>query len=99
MNTALPLSIAQALAPLAPRGSVVHQIMRPRFAVTHCSQCGQSFGSGPSGFSHCADHAPTSEPEEGYCSACAGSGEGLWEGDVCRVCKGSGMVWYPAEVA
>ena len=31
-----------------------------RFAVTHCSQCGGSFGPGDAGFSHCEDHrAPT----------------------------------------
>lgn len=26
------------------------------FAQTHCSQCGQSQGAGPSGYSACADH-------------------------------------------
>jgi hypothetical protein len=28
----------------------------PRFANTYCSQCGQNFGPGDSGFSHCEDH-------------------------------------------
>lgn len=28
-----------------------------------------------------------------YCSACAGSGEGMAEGTTCRTCKGSGEVW------
>ena len=30
-----------------------------RFPETWCSQCGQSFGPGDSGFSNCADHKPT----------------------------------------
>lgn len=29
----------------------------PRFANVSCSQCGNDFGPGDSGFSHCADHA------------------------------------------
>ncbi|MDN7803139.1 hypothetical protein [Burkholderia gladioli] len=28
----------------------------PRFAVTHCSQCGTALGPGDAGVSHCADH-------------------------------------------
>lgn len=28
--------------------------------------------------------------EEGYCSACAGSGEGQYEGSRCSTCKGRG---------
>ena len=27
-----------------------------KFAETFCSQCGQAFGPGDSGFSHCSDH-------------------------------------------
>ncbi|HEJ2443634.1 TPA: hypothetical protein SLZ45_005199 [Burkholderia multivorans] len=30
---------------------------RPSFANVYCSGCGQKFGPGNSGFSHCADHA------------------------------------------
>ena len=26
------------------------------------------------------------------CSACNGSGEGLWEGGICHVCRGDGEV-------
>ena len=38
-----------------PLGSkTVHQ---PRFPEVSCSQCGQSFGPGDHGFSHCANHA------------------------------------------
>ncbi|MEK7916616.1 hypothetical protein AAB988_29570 [Burkholderia contaminans] len=29
---------------------------RPRFATVGCSACGQKFGPGNSGFSHCTDH-------------------------------------------
>jgi hypothetical protein len=30
---------------------------QPRFPDVSCSSCGQSFGPGDEGFSHCADHA------------------------------------------
>ncbi|MBR8409800.1 hypothetical protein [Burkholderia cenocepacia] len=29
----------------------------PRFSNVRCSSCGQAFGPGDAGFSHCADHA------------------------------------------
>lgn len=29
-----------------------------RFQNTSCSQCGEDFGPGDSGFSHCSDHTP-----------------------------------------
>lgn len=29
---------------------------KPRFENTSCSQCGQEFGPGDSGFSHCSSH-------------------------------------------
>ena len=29
----------------------------PRFPVVSCSQCGEAFGPGASGYSHCYDHA------------------------------------------
>lgn len=28
----------------------------PRFPVTYCSQCGNAFGPGDHGFSHCKNH-------------------------------------------
>jgi len=31
-------------------------IKSPRFAMTHCSQCGSEQGPGDSGVSHCSDH-------------------------------------------
>ena len=31
-------------------------LMEPKFPVTHCSQCGESFGPGDHGYSHCDDH-------------------------------------------
>jgi hypothetical protein len=40
------------------------QKQAPRFANVSCSQCGQDFGPGDSGFSHCADHAQT--PQRAY---------------------------------
>ena len=30
--------------------------MSPRFANVSCSQCGEDFGPGDNGFSHCDDH-------------------------------------------
>ncbi len=30
------------------------------------------------------------EEDPGYCSACAGSGEGMYDGSTCSSCKGSG---------
>ncbi len=35
---------------------VITDIEEPKFAVTHCSQCGLAFGPGNSGYSHCEDH-------------------------------------------
>ncbi len=32
----------------------------------------------------------THDDEEGLCSNCSGSGEGMADGTVCRVCHGSG---------
>jgi len=74
----------------------LHPIMSapPRFAVTYCSQCGGEFGPGDAGYSHCRDHM-----EEGHCSACSGSGEGMLDGSTCHACKGTGSQWYPVESA
>lgn len=33
---------------------------RPLFAKTLCSQCGQEFGPGDRGYSHCEDHSASS---------------------------------------
>ena len=33
------------------------QTMHPRFLNVFCSQCGQDFGPGEHGFSHCRNHA------------------------------------------
>ena len=30
--------------------------VKPKFEETFCSQCGESFGPGDSGYSHCKDH-------------------------------------------
>ena len=37
------------------------------------------------------------ELEEGTCSNCSGSGEGLWDGGTCTVCHGSGVQMYEVE--
>lgn len=51
------------------------------FAETFCSQCGEVFGPGESGFSHCEDHADRVE-----CPSCKGHRA------VCRFCGGTGVV-------
>ncbi len=38
----------------ASRGEAVSA---PRFSQTFCSQCGDEFGPGDGGFSHCSDHS------------------------------------------
>ena len=41
---------------------------------------------------------PEPEPveyEEGTCASCAGSGEGMYDGQTCHACKGSGSQMYP----
>lgn len=38
------------------------------------------------------------EYEEGACSSCSGSGEGMYDGSTCHACKGSGSQMYPVEV-
>ena len=35
---------------------VLNGICPPRFPVTYCSSCGEEFGPGESGYSHCDDH-------------------------------------------
>ena len=35
------------------------------------------------------------EYEESCCASCSGSGEGMWDGSTCTVCKGTGSQWYP----
>jgi hypothetical protein len=39
--------------------------MAPRFADTHCSQCGKDLGPGDHGVSHCEHHGATS-PQSCY---------------------------------
>lgn len=38
------------------REALVDERIAARFKSVSCSQCGQSFGPGDCGFSHCADH-------------------------------------------
>lgn len=51
----IPQMIGEALL-AAHRGDAANDAA-PKFADTHCSQCGRSFGPGSKGFSHCSDHA------------------------------------------
>lgn len=37
---------------------------KAKFSAVGCSQCGQMFGPGDSGFSHCRDHAGMRPAEE-----------------------------------
>jgi hypothetical protein len=36
--------------------AVIIKAKQPRFLAVYCSACGQCFGPGESGFSHCKDH-------------------------------------------
>lgn len=47
-----------AVAAAVPAPAIVHG---PRFPRVSCSSCGQSFGAGDSGFSHCWEHSGTPE--------------------------------------
>jgi len=42
---------------------------RPRFEQTYCSQCGNEFGPGDEGFSHCADHSHNCDCRSGECES------------------------------
>ncbi len=54
-----------ASEPCRAVGAPVEQPVRPRFELVFCSQCGESFGPGDEGFSHCADHEGE-EPADKY---------------------------------
>ena len=61
MNTptaCIPADRMAAIAASVPPAAIVDG---PRFANVSCSQCGQSFGPGASGFSHCWEHSGTPE--------------------------------------
>lgn len=45
-------------------GQMLQKKERPKFSVTHCSQCGAAFGQGNSGYSHCIDHKGIPEKYE-----------------------------------
>ncbi len=40
---------------------------------------------------------PNVEQELVYCGNCNGSGEGLYNGAVCYVCKGLGEIWVDVK--
>jgi len=48
---------------------------------------------------HITDPEPEDEPEEddGYCYACAGTGEGRYDGSSCSSCGGKGYVQGKAD--
>ncbi len=35
---------------------ILNRVCPPRFPVTYCSSCGEEFGPGEHGYSHCSDH-------------------------------------------
>jgi len=57
-NDITKAALAKCRAALAKAGA-----QTPRFEETFCSQCGDGFGPGDSGFSHCTDHASLSARE------------------------------------
>jgi DnaJ-class molecular chaperone len=40
------------------------------------------------------DEEEDDDDEYGYCPTCNGSGEGMWDGSSCVVCRGSGELKY-----
>ena len=60
-----------------------------------CPYCGESYADTlcpPCGENH--NEEVSDEPEEdddGYCGACAGTGEGQYDGTRCSVCGGRGV--------
>lgn len=48
-----------------------------KFRETYCSQCGEEFGPGDSGFSHCDQHLRQSEDEMNK------TGRGKWTQPFC----------------
>lgn len=56
-----PTISPERLAAVAASVSAPAIVHGPRFARVSCSQCGQSFGAGPSGYSHCWEHSGTPE--------------------------------------
>lgn len=57
-------------------GELLHTLharlaLPPRFAATHCSQCGTDLGPGNSGVSSCSDHGPAADVAVSYYTALA----------------------------
>ncbi len=50
-----PQQIDEAYARILMQVAIL-KAKKTRFAKVYCSQCGQCFGPGESGFSHCNDH-------------------------------------------
>ena len=70
-----------------------------RFAETSCSQCGQSFGPGDHGFSHCNSHRKTilncyhcGGEGKLYTSRYGGNDPDVWPTGTCPVCDGKGQL-------
>jgi hypothetical protein len=57
----MPTNHDETLLERYQREARIDEEIAARFALVHCSQCGQSFGPGDSGFSHCDDHDKTKE--------------------------------------
>jgi hypothetical protein len=57
-----------------------------RFERTLCSSCGEEFGPGDSGYSHCRDHIRVVA-----CAACDGGGRDVDEYGPCPYCEGTGL--------
>jgi len=61
-------------------GAVMDAVAADRkFKATYCSQCGQAFGPGDNGFSHCENHAGMFPTEPGtYLFKSKKPAEDLW---------------------
>lgn len=38
------------------------------------------------------------DDDDGYCTSCAGTGEGMWDGASCSVCRGRGFIRAKPDV-
>lgn len=56
---------------------------QPKYSETFCSQCGQKFGPGDHGFSHCSDHqTETQKAEQRVADLRIALNAGEYDGDI-----------------
>ena len=92
----------QVVRPGEVQCDVCESSVEPRFANVSCSQCGQDFGPGNEGFSHCDQHRERPKEKDSKapallpCPFCGGDAEELWPRTIigneavrCKTCGAS----------